>query len=52
MESLTHGNKSTYVNHRCRCDDCRRAWAQYIRNLRIRKAHGMPVAARRRNAAA
>lgn len=34
---MTHGNKSTYVNHRCRCDDCRRAWAQYMREYKERR---------------
>ena len=25
-----HGRASTYVNLRCRCDDCRKAWSAYI----------------------
>jgi hypothetical protein len=24
-----HGSYSTYVNHRCRCELCRRAWTEY-----------------------
>jgi hypothetical protein len=26
-----HGVVSTYVNHHCHCDECRTAWATYIR---------------------
>lgn len=40
---MTHGRVSTYVYHRCRCEDCRRANAQYTRNYRVRKAHGMKI---------
>lgn len=25
--SLKHGSASTYTNHRCRCELCRKAWA-------------------------
>jgi len=28
---LKHGSPSTYANHRCRCDACKRAWADYFR---------------------
>lgn len=30
-EDLIHGRPSTYNNHRCRCEDCTTAWADYIR---------------------
>lgn len=30
-EKLVHGSPSTYNNHKCRCDDCTVAWADYIR---------------------
>lgn len=26
-----HGRASTYNNYKCRCDECRKAWADYIR---------------------
>jgi len=26
---MQHGKASTYTNHRCRCDLCKRAWADY-----------------------
>jgi hypothetical protein len=32
-----HGSISTYVNHLCRCDSCRGAWAKYNRELRQRR---------------
>lgn len=31
MTELTHGSPSTYNNHKCRCADCKKAWADYIR---------------------
>ena len=33
-----HGNYLTYVQHRCRCDDCRAAWRSYRHDLERRKA--------------
>lgn len=30
-DGLEHGRPSTYNNHKCRCDKCRAAWAEYIR---------------------
>lgn len=32
-----HGSTSTYVNHFCRCEHCRAAWATYNRELRRRR---------------
>ncbi len=32
-----HGTTSTYVNHFCRCEMCRGAWATYNRELRRRR---------------
>lgn len=31
MAELVHGRASTYNNYKCRCDECRKAWADYIR---------------------
>jgi len=31
MAELIHGRASTYNNYKCRCDECRKAWADYIR---------------------
>lgn len=30
MAELIHGRPSTYNNHKCRCEECTAAWAQYI----------------------
>ena len=30
-QQLVHGRASTYNNYKCRCDECRKAWADYIR---------------------
>lgn len=27
-----HGEPSTYANLRCRCDECRAAWSEYLRS--------------------
>lgn len=37
MTDIKHGTTNGYVNHKCRCDLCRRAWADYMRDLRRRK---------------
>lgn len=26
-----HGSPSTYVNHKCRCAECKKAWAEYFK---------------------
>lgn len=31
MKDLEHGKASTYNNHKCRCPECTRAWAAYMR---------------------
>ena len=31
MAELIHGRASTYNNYKCKCDECRKAWADYIR---------------------
>jgi hypothetical protein len=28
---VKHGSASSYNNHGCRCDDCKKAWANYMR---------------------
>jgi hypothetical protein len=30
-KELQHGKPSTYNNHKCRCDLCKAAWAEYMR---------------------
>jgi hypothetical protein len=35
---LKHGDRNTYVNHKCRCPLCRRANADYMADLRSRRA--------------
>lgn len=30
-----HGTASTYNNHKCRCDECRIAWAEYVKARRV-----------------
>ena len=39
-----HGSISTYVNHLCRCEACRAAWAAYGRELRRRRREALGVA--------
>jgi hypothetical protein len=36
MAELIHGRASTYNNHKCRCEDCKAAWADYMRD-RVKK---------------
>lgn len=31
LQGSTHGMISMYTNHKCRCKECRRAWASHIR---------------------
>jgi hypothetical protein len=38
-EQLVHGSRSTYVNHKCRCDPCKRAHAERIAAQRAARAH-------------
>ena len=33
-----HGTVNGYNNLRCRCDKCRQAWAEYIRERRAKAA--------------
>lgn len=30
MTNLIHGRASTYNNHKCRCEECKAAWREYI----------------------
>lgn len=40
---IQHGKYSTYQNHSCRCDECKAAWREYIRDVRARRiARGIP----------
>ena len=34
MSADDHGSASTYSNHGCRCDLCKRAWADLVQRLR------------------
>ena len=38
-----HGTISRYTNHGCRCDECRAAMTEYMRQYTARKAAGQPV---------
>jgi hypothetical protein len=29
-----HGTVTAYTNHKCRCDECRGAWAEYVKSYR------------------
>lgn len=33
-----HGTTGGYTNHKCRCDGCRAAWAEYTRGIKARRA--------------
>lgn len=37
-QSLPHGTKNGYVNHKCRCPHCTTAWNEYMAAYRARKA--------------
>lgn len=47
MSELRHGTRSAYVNHRCRCDDCRAANAAWAADRARRRAAGDMVDKRR-----
>lgn len=39
-----HGTAGGYTNHRCRCDECRTAWAKAHREyVRRRAEQGRPI---------
>lgn len=44
---MTHGRKSTYDRHKCRCGECRAANTQYQRERRAVITHRDAVRARR-----
>ena len=35
---VTHGTRSTYVNYRCRCEDCTAAAAREVAEWRARRS--------------
>ena len=35
-DALKHGLRGTYVNHGCRCEECREANALYARRFRMK----------------
>jgi hypothetical protein len=44
---IAHGTASKYSNDRCRCEDCRKAWAEYTTSRKRQrrafvKANGLP----------
>lgn len=47
MNLVEHGTRSTYVNHRCRCERCKAAEAAYCR-LRYRRDPGVAERVRAR----
>lgn len=32
-----HGTTTGFVNHKCRCDECKEAWADYHRDYRAKR---------------
>lgn len=43
MTANDHGAASTYTNHKCRCEECRRDWARLVREgKRRRLLEGIP----------
>ena len=42
MSNVEHGRSGTYTNHRCRCQDCRRAHSKVIRDRKAVR-HSMRV---------
>lgn len=41
---MTHGTPTAYNRYKCRCDDCRKAWAVYDKAGRLsRQARGICV---------
>ena len=43
--SIPHGSESGYLNHGCRCDQCRQAHASYQRELVSRKRRNRALTA-------
>ena len=44
LDGIPHGTAGGYNNHKCRCDACRAAGAEYQRDYRAaRRASGAPV---------
>lgn len=40
---MTHGSRSTYINHGCRCAPCRAANCAYIVAARARRSQSIPA---------
>jgi hypothetical protein len=38
-KEIVHGRPSTYNNHKCRCEECTTAWANYIREKGYVRKH-------------
>lgn len=36
-EEWEHGSYSTYSNHKCRCDECKAAWAAFCRDQKAKR---------------
>lgn len=34
LETIAHGTPAAYTNDKCRCVDCKRAWAAYTKRRR------------------
>lgn len=44
VDTIPHGTMTGYVNRGCRCDECKAANTEYMRDYRAaRKANGRPV---------
>jgi hypothetical protein len=39
---IPHGTQGGYTNHKCRCDECRAAWAAFCRRAKERRAASVP----------
>jgi hypothetical protein len=37
-----HGTANGYKNYACRCDECRKAWAEYFKKVRKSRAKTEP----------
>ena len=46
-----HGTVTGYTNHKCRCDDCRGAWAAYVKTYRASNKERLQVRVRARSRA-
>lgn len=44
MENIRHGIPGGYSNYKCRCNLCKKAWAEYHKNLKeLKKLQGICI---------